>query len=65
MINSQNYPLRHYLRLDEATQEALEEICRHTFSTKSNIMRRYVQECVKRDAQMYAEETEKVLKEPL
>ena len=49
------YHNRHHLRLDDATQAALEQICRHTFSTKSNIMRRYVQEGVARDADAYAE----------
>ena len=49
------YIYRHHLRLDEPTQSALEQICRHTFSTKSNIMRRYVQEGVAKDAEAYAE----------
>ena len=49
------YIHRHHLRLDDATQAALEQICRHTFSTKSNIMRRYVQEGVAKDADAYAE----------
>ena len=52
---------RHHFRLDDATEEALEQICRHTFSTKSAMMRRYVKECVARDAKIYAEETTKVL----
>ena len=56
------HPRRHNLRLDDATQAALEEICRHTFSTKSNIMRRYVMEGVARDAQKFAQEAEKVIK---
>ena len=43
-------PIRHYLRLDQITQSAMDELCRHTFSTKSALMRRYVQEGVKRDA---------------
>jgi predicted transcriptional regulator len=53
---------RHHLRLDEATQAALEELCRHTSSTKSSLMRRYVKEGVTRDAQKFADETEIVLK---
>lgn len=54
-------PIRHYIRLDEMTQSALEEICRHTFTTKSNLMRSYVRECVHRDAQRFTQENEQVL----
>ena len=49
---------RHYLRIDPATQAALDEICRHTFSTKSALMRRYVQEGAARDATKFASEVE-------
>jgi len=52
---------RHHFRLDDATEAALAEICRHTFSTKSNLMRRYVQEGVARDAVAFAEQTNRVL----
>ena len=51
-------PIRHYLRLDQTTQNAMDEICRHMFSTKSALMRRYVQEGVKRDAIEYAKQVE-------
>ena len=51
-------PIRHYLRIDRITQSAMNEICRHTYSTKSALMRRYVQEGVKRDALQYAEQVE-------
>ena len=51
-------PIRHYLRIDRITQSAMDEICRHTFSTKSALMRRYVQEGVKRDAVQYAKQVE-------
>jgi hypothetical protein len=51
---------RHYLRLDAVTQQALEEICRHTFATKSELMRRYVREGVRREAQDYAEQVQKL-----
>ena len=51
-------PIRHYLRIDQITQSAMDEICRHTFSTKSALMRRYVREGVKRDALQYAEQVE-------
>jgi hypothetical protein len=43
------YPVRYALRLDPATEAALEQISRHTFQSKASIMRRYVQEGVKRD----------------
>ena len=33
---------RHYLRIDAATQDALEKLCRHLFTTKSGLMQRYV-----------------------
>ena len=55
------YKQRHHFRLDATTEAAIEEICRHTFMSKSAVMRRYVQEGVARDAKTYAEETEKVL----
>jgi hypothetical protein len=42
-------PHRHHLRLDEATQAALDEFCRLTLSTKSALMRRYVQEGVQEE----------------
>lgn len=44
------YPIRYAFRLDPATETALEQIARHTFQSKASIMRRYVQEGVKRDA---------------
>ena len=55
------YKQRHHFRLDATTEAAIEEICRHTFMSKSAVMRRYVREGVARDAKTYAEETEKVL----
>ena len=53
--------IRSYIRLDEPTSTALDEICRHTFNTKGNLMRQYVRECVMRDSQRFAQETEQVL----
>jgi predicted transcriptional regulator len=53
--------VRNYIRLDLATKQALEEIARHTFSTKSSLMRTYVRECVHRDAQRFSQETQTVL----
>ena len=50
-----NYPVRYAFRLDPATEQALEQIARHTFQSKASIMRRYVQEGVKREAEAYAE----------
>lgn len=52
---------RHHFRLDDATEAALEQICRYTFQTKSSMMRRYVQEGVARDAQSAAEQTRIVM----
>ena len=51
-------PIRHYLKLDQITQNAMDELCRQTCSTKSALMRRYVQEGVKRDAVEYAKQAE-------
>ena len=56
------YEYRHHLRLDEITHEALDELCRQLFTTKSNLMRKYIQEGVKRDVQEYAVEAEKVMR---
>ena len=49
------YPIRYAFRLDPASEAALEQISRHTFQSKASIMRRYVQECVKREADAYSE----------
>ncbi len=48
------YPIRYAFRLDAVTEAALEQIARHTFQTKASIMRRFVQEGVKREAEAYA-----------
>jgi predicted transcriptional regulator len=58
---SQNFNKRHHFRLDDATQNALEQICRHTMLSKSTLMRRYVQEGVQRDALKYAEDAERLI----
>ena len=50
-----NYPVRYAFRLDPATEQALEQIARHTFQSKASIMRRYVQDGVNREAEAYAE----------
>ena len=50
-----NYPIRYAFRLDPATEAALEQIARHTFQSKASIMRRYVQEGVRRDVSVGAE----------
>lgn len=55
------YPIRYSFRLDPATEAALEQIARHTFQSKASIMRRYVQEGVKREAKAYAEGVVSVL----
>ncbi len=43
------YPIRYAFRLDPVTEQALEQISRHTFQSKASIMRRYVQEGVKKE----------------
>jgi hypothetical protein len=56
------YPIRYAFRLDQATEAALEQISRHTFQSKASIMRRYVQEGVKKEAEVYAEGAMAVMK---
>ena len=48
------YENRHNLRLDQVTQDALEELCQHLVTTKSNLMRKYIQEGVRADIRQYA-----------
>jgi hypothetical protein len=55
-----NYEYRYHLRLDEPTERALEQICRCTFSTKSTLMRRYVQQGVAKDIATIADQVEGV-----
>jgi len=43
------YPICYAFRLDPATEAALEQIARHTLQSKASIMRRYVQEGVRRN----------------
>jgi hypothetical protein len=45
------YPIRYAFRLDPVTEAALEQIARHTFQSKASIMRRYVQEGVRREVE--------------
>ena len=40
------YDYRYHLRLDEPTERALEQISRCTLTTKSTLMRHYVQQGV-------------------
>ncbi len=47
-----NYPIRYAFRLDPATEAALEQIAQHTFQSKASIMRRYVQEGVRREVKV-------------
>lgn len=63
MSRTRQLPIRNYIRLDTATQSALEEISKHTFSTKSSLMRRYVKEGVSREAKIFADETQRVLRD--
>jgi hypothetical protein len=55
------YPFRYAFRLDPLTEAALEQIARHTFQSKASIMRRYIQEGAKREAEAYAEGAESIL----
>lgn len=55
-----NFQYRHYLRLDKTTEAALDELCRHLFTTKSELMRRFVREGIQRSTKEYAEEAEKL-----
>ncbi len=59
------YPIRYAFRIDPATEAALEQIARHTFQSKASIMRRYVQEGVKKDSQVWAEEAERLIRSTL
>lgn len=60
-----NQDHRHYLRLDAATQDALDQLTRHLFTTKSELMRRYVRDGVQREAAQYAEEVKRLQKSGL
>lgn len=51
---------RHYLRLDTDTDTALEELCRQLFTTKSELMRRYVRNGVRSDMTEYAEQAQRI-----
>ena len=53
---------RHYLRLDTNTDMALEELCRQLFTTKSELMRRYVRDGVRSDMTEYAEQAANIRK---
>ena len=57
-----NYEKRHHLRLDELTQDALDQLCRLLATTKSSLMRKYIQEGVKNDLQNSAKETKEIEK---
>jgi hypothetical protein len=50
------FDIRHYLRLDTATDQALEQMCRATFMTKSALMRHYVKQGVAKDVTRTADQ---------
>lgn len=52
---------RHNLRLDEVTQVGLDELCRQLFTTKSNLMRKYIQQGVNQDIQKYAHDARQLV----
>lgn len=54
------YEHRHHLRIDRLTQDALEELCQHLLTTKSNLMRKYVQDGVRADINQCANDTRRV-----
>lgn len=54
-----NYRIKNYVRLDDASQAALEQVCRFTLNKKSTLMREYIRECALRDAEKFAEQVEK------
>jgi hypothetical protein len=56
---------RHYLRLDTDTDKALEELCRQLFTTKSELMRRYVRDGVRSDMSEYAEQAQRIMQSTL
>jgi predicted DNA-binding protein len=43
------YEHRYAFRLDPVTEHALQKIAQSTFQTKASIMRRYVQEGIRRE----------------
>lgn len=47
---------RHHLRLDKETEQALNQICRCTITSKSALMRRYVQQGVEEDINRIADQ---------
>jgi len=54
--------VRHYVRIDAATEQALEEVCRFYISTKSAKMRQYIMEGVRRDAEDIAQKLNEIQK---
>jgi hypothetical protein len=54
--------VRNYVRLDTPTEEALGEVCRYYFSTKSAMMRKYIKEGIARDAADIAKQIEELKK---
>lgn len=53
------YPRKHYVKLDEASQSALEEVCRYTLNKKSTLMRQYVRDGALRDAEKFRDQVER------
>lgn len=47
---------RHHMRLDKETEQALNEICRRTITSKSALMRRYVQQGAEKDIRRIADQ---------
>ncbi|RUP07825.1 hypothetical protein [Hyphomicrobium sp.] len=57
-----NFDYRYHLRLDEATERALNQICRCTFMSKSTLMRHYIQQGVARDIKLLASQIDSVVR---
>lgn len=55
------FTTRKTFRVDEATSLLLSEIARHSFRCESELLRRYVAEGARKEAEIYADETQKIL----
>lgn len=54
------FTTRKTFRVDEATSLLLSEIARHSFRCESELLRRYVAEGTRKEAEVYADETNKI-----
>lgn len=61
MTTMSRFTARKTFRVDEATSLLLTEIARHSFRCESELLRKYVVEGARREAEVYVDETQKVL----